>query len=218
MGCGGSKDQDVTLVSVETAGQSPKSTATPAATADSTASAGAATEASAGAAAGAAGGAGDKRYSERKRRRVAVASETTEMLATVRWQSAFDAIRKEEFKLPQHVIKLKETLLAHPIMGSMEPMLIDQIVNAMRVQKVKEGTIVIKQGDAGDAFYIVGEGSLAAYVRARPLRHEPRPAPRVDRSRETAPPAPDRPPRASAHRTSASPLSLRGVCVCSWAM
>ena len=58
--------------------------------------------------------AAQRKFSQKKRRRVAVASENSEMIARVRWQSAFDATRKEEFKLP-HVTnsrhcKWKETL------------------------------------------------------------------------------------------------------------
>ena len=105
-----------------------------------------------------------RKVSQRKRRRVAVAAENSEMLASVRWQSAFDAIRKEEFKLPQHILKMKATLTSHAIFGGMEPEIIDKLVTAMRVNKVKAGEEVIKQGDPGDAFYIVGDGALVVDV------------------------------------------------------
>ena len=86
------------------------------------------------------------------------------MLASVRWQSAFDAIRKEEFKLPQHIIKIKETLQSHAIFGSMDPAVIDLVEKAMRVVKVKSGEEVIKQGDAGDCLYVVLEGAFSVFV------------------------------------------------------
>lgn len=38
----------------------------------------------------------ERRHTEQKRRRVAVASENAEVLASVRWHSAFDAIRRPE--------------------------------------------------------------------------------------------------------------------------
>ena len=41
------------------------------------------------------------------------------MLASVRWQSAFDAIRKEEFKLPQHVNKIRDVITNHGIFGGL---------------------------------------------------------------------------------------------------
>jgi len=105
-----------------------------------------------------------RKFSERKRRRVAVASENSEMVAQLRWQSAFDAMRKEEFKLPQHVLKLKETLSGHSIFGKMDSDIIDQLVKAMRVEKKNPGDTVIKEGDAGDAFYVVGDGEFACYL------------------------------------------------------
>lgn len=38
----------------------------------------------------------------------------------------------------------------------------NQISDVLREVKVKEGDIVIKQGDVGDKFYIVQEGTFAA--------------------------------------------------------
>merc|ERR1719197_827887 len=38
------------------------------------------------------------------------------------------------------------------------------MVNAMRVNKKKAGEIIINQGDAGDAFYIIGEGAVSVYL------------------------------------------------------
>ena len=105
-----------------------------------------------------------RKFSERKRRRVAVASENSEMLASVRWQSAFDAIRKEEFKLPQHVNKIRDVITNHGIFGGLDAEIIEQMVNAMRVNKKKAGEIIINQGDAGDAFYIIGEGAVSVYL------------------------------------------------------
>lgn len=105
-----------------------------------------------------------RKFSQRKRRRVAVASENSEMLASVRWQSAFDALRKDEFKLPQHVLKIKETMASNAIFGGMEPSVIDQVVNAMRVIKVKAGDVVINKGDAGDSYYVVVEGSFEVFL------------------------------------------------------
>ena len=67
-----------------------------------------------------------RKFSERKRRRVAVASENSEMLASVRWQSAFDAIRKEEFKLPQHVNKIRDVITNHGIFGGLDAEFIEQ--------------------------------------------------------------------------------------------
>lgn len=41
----------------------------------------------------------------------------------------------------------------------------NQISDVLKEIKVKEGELVIKQGDVGDKFYIVHEGRLAAIKR-----------------------------------------------------
>lgn len=162
-GCGSKDNDELNLVNVETAAQ-PEQGAGPAVVDTGPVSA--------------PENSNTRKFSERKRRRVAVASENSEMVAQLRWKSAFDAVRKEEFKLPQHILKIKEKLSEHPILGKLDPDIIDQVTNAMRVEKVKNGDLVIKAGEAGDAFYVVGEGDFAAYVRTEApcgwLRHTPR--------------------------------------------
>jgi len=103
-------------------------------------------------------------FTKRKKRRVAVASENTEMVAQVRWQSAFEAMKSYRFKLPQHVYKIQAVLNSHAIFSKLEPDVLNQVVQSMRVVKVEPGEEVIKKGDAGDAFYVVGEGELEAFL------------------------------------------------------
>ena len=107
-----------------------------------------------------------RRQTIKRRRRVAVAAESTEQLANARWKSAFDAMRSAEVKSPELAAKIVSTLKGHTIFGQMESALLDEIVVAMRTTKVKTDEAVIAQGDAGDAFYVVGEGTLAAYIEA----------------------------------------------------
>ena len=105
-----------------------------------------------------------RRLTARPRRRVAIASENSEQLASARWHSAFDALRKEEKKTPEQLERIKAVLKAHSAFGQMDDVLIDQIAHAMRTTYAADGEFVITQGDAGDAFYVVGEGTLEAYV------------------------------------------------------
>merc|ERR1719331_3512194 len=55
-------------------------------------------------------------------------------------------------------------LKQHAIFGAMEPRLLNEIAVAMRLAAVKSGDSIIRQGEGGDAFYVVAEGSLSAYV------------------------------------------------------
>ena len=41
-----------------------------------------------------------------------------------------------------------------------------QVIDAIGEKKVKSGEVVIKQGDVGDFFYIVDDGSLSVYVKS----------------------------------------------------
>ena len=96
------------------------------------------------------------------RRRMAVFSETTEHLASRLWHSALDAVRKPEAKSPQQASELLGMLQVHPIFCDLESSLLLRMVSALRSELVAGGDVVIRQGDLGDAFYLVAPRSSAA--------------------------------------------------------
>ena len=94
---------------------------------------------------------------------MAVFSETTEHLASRLWHSALDAVRKPEAKSPQQASELLGMLQVHPIFCDLESSLLLRMVSALRSELVAGGDVVIRQGDLGDAFYLVASGELAAF-------------------------------------------------------
>ena len=105
-----------------------------------------------------------RRLTKNKRRRQAVAAENSELLASARWHSAFDVLRPAEPKTKEQRECILSTLKQHAVFGHMDGSLLNEIIAAMRTVRVKLNEAVIKQGEAGEAFYVVSEGELSAYV------------------------------------------------------
>jgi len=103
-----------------------------------------------------------RRKTERARRRVAITAESSEQLASARWKSAFEAMRKQEAKTPVQIAALTATLKKNASFVDLEDSLLAEIVNALRSSSAAVGEEVIKEGDVGDAFYLVSGGALTA--------------------------------------------------------
>ncbi len=50
-------------------------------------------------------------------------------------------------------------LLEAPMFGDLDPTELSQIVHIMQVQRVREDFIIFREGDPGDAWYVIYEGS-----------------------------------------------------------
>lgn len=55
---------------------------------------------------------------------------------------------------------IREALRSNIVLGDLSDGDLTQIVQAMKTKKVPEKTVLIKQGDNGDNFYIVQKGSF----------------------------------------------------------
>ena len=71
--------------------------------------------------------------------RQAITGESTEQLASVRWQSAFDALRKTERKTDEQIERLVGTLQKHPICGALDDAVLREVAHALRAQRVRAG-------------------------------------------------------------------------------
>jgi CRP/FNR family cyclic AMP-dependent transcriptional regulator len=54
-------------------------------------------------------------------------------------------------------------LLEAPMFGDLDPAELSQVVHVMQVLRVRAGQPVFREGEAGDAWYVVYEGKCAAY-------------------------------------------------------
>ena len=106
----------------------------------------------------------ERRHTEQKRRRVAVASENAEVLASVRWHSALDALKKPEVHNFEQTTQILTVLNKHAIFGTLDAPIIKQIAAAMRTRQVAAGEAVITKGEAGEHFFIVAKGEYKAYL------------------------------------------------------
>jgi CRP-like cAMP-binding protein len=57
-------------------------------------------------------------------------------------------------------------LLEAPMFGDLDPTELSQIVHIMQVQRIREGQAIFREGDAGDAWYVIYEGSASVYKNA----------------------------------------------------
>ncbi len=55
--------------------------------------------------------------------------------------------------------------MATPLFGSLGPLELARVANALRVRRVRPGEVVIREGDAGDSLFAVGRGRLVVYCR-----------------------------------------------------
>lgn len=67
-------------------------------------------------------------------------------------------------KTPEQRSIIKKSLDSHFLFSSLPFAQIDRIIDAMGYEKVKDGEVVINQGDDGDKFYIIENGKFDIYV------------------------------------------------------
>jgi len=51
-------------------------------------------------------------------------------------------------------------LLEAPMFGDLDPTELSEVVHIMQIQRMREGQIVFRQGDAGDGWYVIYEGEV----------------------------------------------------------
>lgn len=56
--------------------------------------------------------------------------------------------------------QILQFLLEAPMFGDLDPAELSEIVRVMQVQRLRPGQIVFREGDAGDAWYVLYEGSV----------------------------------------------------------
>jgi hypothetical protein len=61
-------------------------------------------------------------------------------------------------------------LLRHtPVFGPLGPVALERLGRGLIAEKVSEGTVVIREGDPGDRFYVIAEGAVAVTKEGRPV-------------------------------------------------
>lgn len=71
-------------------------------------------------------------------------------------------------KTPEQLSRIKTSVAANFIFRDVEEKQMGAVLNAMEEFKVAPGEIVIRQGDHGDYFYVVEEGTLNVYITSDP--------------------------------------------------
>ncbi len=68
--------------------------------------------------------------------------------------------------MPQSSITLEQIinfLLEAPMFGDLDATQLSQIVHIMQVQRVRDGQVIFREGDPGDAWYVIYEGVADVY-------------------------------------------------------
>ena len=61
-------------------------------------------------------------------------------------------------------------LLRHtPVFGPLGPVALERLGRGLIAQKVPEGTVVIREGDPGDRFYVIADGAVAVTKEGQPV-------------------------------------------------
>ena len=66
---------------------------------------------------------------------------------------------------PEEIRKLRSTLQGVDFLFHLKVYEMDLLLSVMKKRSVPAGQVVIKQGDPGDAFYIVASGKLSIWVK-----------------------------------------------------
>jgi cAMP-dependent protein kinase regulator len=97
-------------------------------------------------------------------RRVSVSAESITPSALTPTQSTLPHHPKN----PKQLERIKTSIAANFIFRDVEEKQMGAVLNAMEEFHVKPGEIVIRQGDHGDYFYVVEEGTLNVYITSDP--------------------------------------------------
>ncbi|KAF4673585.1 hypothetical protein FOL47_010392 [Perkinsus chesapeaki] len=98
-----------------------------------------------------------------KRRRSGVSAPQVTQYEAEHWEKpVFDKTPEEKDTIAKMI---QDNPKLQVLFGHLQPDAVTDIIMAMYPKSVETGTDVIKQGDDGDAFYIVAEGSLHVHVR-----------------------------------------------------
>lgn len=97
-------------------------------------------------------------------RRVSVSAESITPSALTATQSHLPYHPKS----PEQLGRIKTSIVANFIFRDVEEKQMGAVLNAMEEFKVAAGDIVIRQGDHGDYFYVVEDGTLNVYITSDP--------------------------------------------------
>lgn len=71
-----------------------------------------------------------------------------------------------ETALPHSSITLEQIinfLLEAPMFGDLDAAQLSQIVHIMQIQRVRDGQVIFREGDPGDAWYVIYDGAADVY-------------------------------------------------------
>jgi len=68
---------------------------------------------------------------------------------------------------PRRALQLAEFLSKVPAFSTLTPAALSEVSEQLREQRVGAGATVVREGEAGDAFYLIGEGSVAVTIKER---------------------------------------------------
>lgn len=63
------------------------------------------------------------------------------------------------------ITRLRETLKKVDFFYSLNFVQLDELIKAMKKKKFKKGEVIIQQGEAGDAFYMISTGSVSVFIK-----------------------------------------------------
>ncbi len=63
------------------------------------------------------------------------------------------------------ITRLRETLKKVDFFYSLNFIQLDELIKAMKKKKFKKGEVIIQQGEAGDAFYMISTGSVSVSIK-----------------------------------------------------
>ncbi|KAF4697362.1 hypothetical protein FOZ60_007447 [Perkinsus olseni] len=96
-------------------------------------------------------------------RRAGVSAPQVSQYEAEHWEKpVFDKTQEEKDMIAKMI---EENSKLQVLFGHLQPAALSDVIMAMYPKSVEAGTDVIKQGDVGDAFYIVAEGELHVHVR-----------------------------------------------------
>jgi CRP-like cAMP-binding protein len=71
----------------------------------------------------------------------------------------------EEGFVPEDISLLRSTLKRVDFFYSLNFAQLDELINALKQTTIKKGTEILRQGDMGDKFYIIGSGEVSVHVK-----------------------------------------------------
>ena len=109
-----------------------------------------------------------RREMSRRKREMIESSKEGEGEAEAEAAEAAGRTHKESPKSPEQLTQIRNAIKTNFLFQHLNAQQLDEVLKAFRLVAAKAGEAIIKEGDQGTLFYVVGSGEYDCYIKSKP--------------------------------------------------